>query len=232
MASFRKRGNTWQYRIKHNGEEISKSGFHTKTEAKVAADKVEHELNIGVQVSKGDQLFVDYYKNWIKTYKLGVHSVDTDRFYTNAVKLVEEYFPNRKLKDITKDDYQRFLNEYAGSGETMLAKATVKKTHQKIGAALKDAQANGYIAHNPTYKAIIRGKDPTKESEKYLHESESKALLNNLLDGIQLRYTTRYMLILQLATGMRIGEIMALQFKDFNFLNNRVDINKSWDYKH
>ena len=39
------------------------------------------------------------------------------------------------------------------------------------------------------------------------------------------------MLILQLATGMRISEVMALQFKDFNFLNNYIDINKSWDYK-
>ena len=27
------------------------------------------------------------------------------------------------------------------------------------------------------------------------------------------------------------SEVMALQFKDFNFLNNYIDINKSWDYK-
>src|SRR5699024_2203661 len=26
--------------------------------------------------------------------------------------------------------------------------------------------------------------------------------------------------------------IMGLQFKDINFLNNRIDINKSWDYKY
>lgn len=38
------------------------------------------------------------------------------------------------------------------------------------------------------------------------------------------------MLTLQLATGIRIGEVMALQFKDFNFLRNTLNIEKAWDY--
>ena len=105
------------------------------------------------------------------------------------------------------------------------------ETHTKIGVALKDAIANGYIVQDPTYKITIRGAEGTKDSEKYLDEEESKLLLDELMDRIVLNYTTRYMLILQLATGMRISEVMALQFKDFNFLNNYIDINKSWDYK-
>lgn len=232
MAGFRQRGKTWQYRIKHKGEEISKGGFRTKAEAKVAADKVEYELNIGIQVNKGDQLFIDYYKQWIKTYKLGVFSIDTDRYYENAARLVEKSFPNKKLKEITKDDYQQFLNEYAANDGDELAKETVRKTHNKVGASLKDAHANGYIAHNPTYNVTIRGADGVKDSEKYLHEGESKELVKELLNGIQLNYVTRYMLILQLATGCRISEIMALQFKDIDFKANRIDINKSWDYKY
>lgn len=227
MASFRKRGKTWQYRIKHNGEEISKSGFRTKTEAKVAADKVEYELNIGVQVSKGDQLFIDYYKQWIKTYKLGFYSKETDNFYLNALKLIEEHFPHHKLKDITSDEYQAFLNNYSKGR----ARETVRKTHTKIGASIRDAVADGYIAHNPTHRITIRGEEGAKDTEKYLDEEEAMLLLDALLDRIVLNYTTRYMLILQLATGMRIGEVMALQFKDFNFLKNYVNVDKSWDYK-
>ncbi len=231
MASFRKRGKTWQYRIKHNGDEISKGGFRTKGEAQSAATTVEYELGIGIDVNKGEQLFIDYYKKWIKTYKLGVYSKETDRFYLNAVKLIEKYFPNKKLKEITRDDYQLFLNDYAENNGHQRSKETVRKTHTKIGAALREAIANGYIVHDPTYKITIRGAEGTKDSEKYLDEEESKLLLDELMDRIVLNYTTRYMLILQLATGMRISEVMALQFKDFNFLNNYIDINKSWDYK-
>ena len=47
MASFRKRGSTWQYRIKHKDPltheqiEVSKGGFKTKKEAQLAARQEE-----------------------------------------------------------------------------------------------------------------------------------------------------------------------------------------------
>ena len=122
MASFRKRGKTWQYRVTKDGKVYSKSGFRTKTEAKVAADKVEHELNIGVQIDKASQLFVDYYKEWIEVYKLGVYSKGTDNFYLNALTLIEEHFPSHRLKEITREEYQSFLNEYADNNGDARAK--------------------------------------------------------------------------------------------------------------
>lgn len=231
MASFRKRGKKWQYRIKTDDGELSKGGFDTKAEARVAASKVQHEIDIGVQVNKGDLLFYDYYKHWAETYKLGVYSKDTDNFYLNALKLIKQYFPHTKLKNITKDDYQSFLNDYADNNGHTRSKQTVRKTHIKISACLKNAQASGHIVHDPTYKVTIRGKEPKKESEKYLNESEAKAVLNELLNDIKFSYVTRYMLIFQLATGMRISEVMAIQFKNINFLAKTVNIDKSWDYK-
>lgn len=237
MASIRKRGKTWEYRINHYDKDgkrdpIEKGGFRTKAEAKAEADRIEYELGIGMNVIKGDQLFLTYYKEWIKIYKLGVFSEETDRFYLNAVKLIEQYFPNTKLKEITKDDYQKFLNEYAkNEGGEERSKETVRKTHTKISTSIRDAVANGYIMHNPTHKITIRGTESKKDSEKYLDEEESILLLDELMNRIILNYTTRYMLILQLATGMRISEVMALQFKDFDFLNNTINIDKSWDYK-
>lgn len=237
MASIRKRGKTWEYRINHYDKDgkrdpIEKGGFRTKAEAKAEADRIEYELGIGMNVIKGDQLFLTYYKEWIKIYKLGVFSEETDRFYLNAVKLIEQYFPNTKLKEITKDDYQKFLNEYAkNEGGEERSKETVRKTHTKISTSIRDAVANGYIVHNPTHKITIRGTESKKDSEKYLDEEESILLLDELMNRIILNYTTRYMLILQLATGMRISEVMALQFKDFDFLNNTINIDKSWDYK-
>lgn len=228
MASFRKRGKTWQYRIKHNGEEISKGGFKTKTEAKVEADKIEYELNIGINVNKGDQLFKDYFKQWFKTYKKGKYSDDNDHTYEHAMELAEKYFSGLKIKEIDHEKYQSFLNNYAKGR----AKATVKKANDKIGAPLRHAFHHGHIPQNPTYKVKISGTEAREESEKYLNKYEAEAVLEELLNGIRLDYTTRYMLILQLATGARIGEIMALQFQDINFLKKRLDITKTWDYKY
>lgn len=207
---------------------ISKSGFRTKTEAKAEAEKIEYQLNIGLNVSAGEMLFTDYYKNWVETYKTGAHSTATDKGYKHAVKVVEEYFTGIKLKNISRESYQRFLNDFSQGR----AKQTVRKINIRIGAALKDAFHNGEIPVNPAYKPSIRGESSADASEKFLQEQEAKAVIDALLDGLQLNYISRYMLILQFATGMRISEVMAITFNDLDFLNNTVVINKSWDYKY
>lgn len=232
MASFRKRGNSWQYRVTYVDEdgkqrEISKSGFVTKTEARIEADQLEHQLNSGVNIVKGEMLFLDYYKEWIEIYKIGAHSLETDRFYNDAVRIVERYFKGVRLKEVTREFYQQFLNDYSDGR----AKETVRKAHTKIGAPLRDAFQNGHIPLNPAYNPTIRGADSVKESEKFLHESEAKAVMESLLDDLQFNYISRYMLILQFATGMRISEVMGITIKDLDFLHNRIDINKTWDYK-
>ena len=153
---------------------------------------------------------------------------DNDRSYKHAMALADRYFGELKLKEIDHETYQNFLNDYSKGR----ARATVKKANDKIGAPLRHAFNHGHIPNNPTYKVKIDGDKAQKEAQNYLNKHEAEAVLKELLNGIRVDYTTRYMLILQLATGARIGEIMGLQFKDINFLNNRIDINKSWDYKY
>lgn len=232
MVSVRKRGKFWQWRFTYTDadgirREKSKSGYTTRTEALVAGNKAWNEWNSGINIEKGEMLFLDYYKEWIEVYKIGAFSMETDSFYYGAVNVVEQYFKGIKLKEISRESYQRFLNEYSEGR----SKETVRKAHTKIGAPLRDAFQNGYIPLNPAYRPTIRGNEGTKESDKFLNEGEAKAVIEELLNGIKLNYTSRYMLILQFATGARIAEIMGLQFKDLDFLHNRVSINKTWDYK-
>lgn len=44
------------------------------------------------------------------------------------------------------------------------------------------------------------------------------------------RYTSQYMLLTAIFTGDRLGEIMALTWKDINFTFNTISINKAWNY--
>lgn len=48
MASYQKRGKTWQYTISAKPKPIRKGGFRTKKEAQVAAAEVEAELRKGI----------------------------------------------------------------------------------------------------------------------------------------------------------------------------------------
>ena len=64
-----------------------------------------------------------------------------------------------------------------------------------------------------------------------MSEAETIKLLDALMQDIHIDYSSRYMCILQLATGARIGEIMALTYDSLDFKKNTLTINKSWDYK-
>lgn len=231
MATFRKRGNKWEYRIREKDlvgdEPISEGGFNTKSEARAVATKIENDLRNGMNRNQGEMLFSEYYDRWMITYKIGVFSEVTDEEYLFVSRLIKDNFKNVKLKDITKLAYQEFLNDYS-EGK---AKTTVQKTHKKIAPCLREAFANRHIPVDVTHNVVFRGNESQKESEKYINLHEAEKLTEALLDGLDNSTVTRYMAILQLATGMRVGEIMALQFKDIDFLHNQISINKKWDYK-
>lgn len=77
MDSFRKRGTTCQYRIKHIDPliqepiEISKSGFKTKKEAQIAARQEEQRLIGDLEINGGETLLKHYLKDWLAQYKQG-----------------------------------------------------------------------------------------------------------------------------------------------------------------
>lgn len=235
-TSYSKRKNkgkhVWQYRIPYkdaNGvtREKTKSGFPTKTAAKEAAKIIEDEMKKSTNILEADMLFTDYYHKWAKTYKYDLYSDETDKTYRIAENIVKEYFSGFKLKKITPIMYQEFLNDYAKTH----AKASAEKFHNKVSACLKYAFHTGVIKADVTYKAKVTGKPGKPEKEKYLHESELKKLLPALEKDIKLQYISRYMLLLQAATGMRLAEVMAITFDSVDFKNQTLTIDKSWDYK-
>ena len=71
--------------------------------------------------------------------------------------------------------------------------------------------------------------DPSKTSKiEYLSISEMQQLIQHLKINLNADYTSRFMILTALYTGMRIGEIMALNWDDINFFKRTISITKSW----
>lgn len=224
---------TWTYRIYYkdaNGKKREKkgTGFKTQKLAKSVAEPIVYDLNRNINVLEAERFFTDYYTDWCNTFKYGKFSNVTDDSYKTAEKVVKEYFSGMRLKDITAMDYQNFLNDYAKTR----SKETVRKNHNKIAAAFKHAFHNGIIPVNIVYSALITGKSGKSKNDKFLSEKELQKVTAELHKNIKLEWTSRYMLLLQASTGMRVGEVMALTFDSFDLTNETLTINKSWDYKH
>lgn len=228
MASFTKRGKTWQYTVSRmvNGKSkpLRKGGFKTKKEAQVAAADLESKLNKGFSPITQKMPFDEYFKSWVNTYKTDIRDNTLAR-YSNTLDTIKEHFDGVAIQDVTKRSYQSFLNEYAKTH----AKETTRKLNTHIRSCVLNAIDEGIIHVNFTRGAVVTGKQGKSKDEKYLSYEESQKLLNFILEKKE-KALTDYLIILALTSGVRFGEIVGLTRKDFDFANNTISIEKTWGY--
>lgn len=230
MASFRKHPNgTWEYRIRYKDirtgkyKEKSKRGFKTKKEAQLAAAKIEQQVE--------DRMFVDdnitfqqAYEEWWASHSKTLKPSSRYNLRSKFSRYILPLFGPIQLKDITKAYCQEVINKIADNIDTVI--------DYKIQAnqVFKYAVRMGYIATNPMEYVII----PEKE-EKFLADQERP---RNFWTKDELQHFLRlakehmdvqdYMLFYLLAyTGMRKGELLALDWKDVDTDKNNIFIHQT-----
>lgn len=177
-------------------------------------------------MEKENQLFYEYYKNWINVYKDGaVRKVTMDK-YKLALSWLKKLIPNLKVCDMDRIAYQKLLNDYAKEHE----RQTVVDFHHLIKCAIMDAVDDKLIEKDPTRKVIIKGKMPREKKIKYLNQYELHTLLQDLDLKDEINYD--WLIFLIAKTGMRFSEALAITPKDFDFSHQTLIINKTWDYKN
>lgn len=228
MASYVKRGKTWQYTISHTvkgkSKVIRKGGFASKAEAKVAATEIEVGLNKGITPHLKPEPFDEYFKEWLDLFKTNI-SNNTLARYLNTYNTLKEYFKGDSIQEVDKRKWQGFLNQYGKKR----AKDTVRKLNTHVRSCVREAIDEGVIRVDFTRGAVLTGGIPSKKpEEKHLSYFDSKRLLNELLTLP--KTTVRYLIILALTSGMRFAEMVGLTRNDFDFKTNEITINKSWGY--
>lgn len=176
------------------------------------------------KIQKSD-LFSDYYSQWIKVYKEGAIRDVTMSKYKMTLSWVERLVPNLQLENLNRTAYQQLLNEYAIHHE----RQTTMDFHHQLKGAILDALDDGLIERDPTRKAIIKGKTPGEKRPKYLNQFELHTLLNSL--NLEEKINWDWLILLIAKTGMRFSEALAITPTDFDFAQQSLSINKTWDYK-
>lgn len=171
------------------------------------------------------QLFCEYYKQWIEVYKKGAIREATMAKYMMTLKWVEKLVPDLKLSELTRTAYQKLLNDYAKEHE----RQTTLDFHHQLKGAILDAVDEGLIGRDPTRKAIIKGKTPKNKRIKYMNQFE----LHTLIAHLELKEEPNWdwFILLVAKTGMRFSEALAITPGDFDFARQTLSISKTWDYK-
>ncbi len=172
-----------------------------------------------------NDLFYEYYAQWITVYKEGAIRNVTMNKYILTQSWIKKLAPSLKIGELTRITYQKLLNDYAELHE----RQTTMDFHHQLKGAILDAVDEGLIERDPTRKAIIKGKKPREKKTKYLDQFELHKLLSDLNLGQELNWD--WFILLVAKTGMRFSEALAITPSDFDFSKQSLSINKTWNYK-
>ncbi len=175
--------------------------------------------------SRKNQLFSEYFEEWIGLYKVGAIRAITLKKYYRSQQYLEELAPDLRVKELTRRNYQQLLNDYAKAHE----KQTTMDFHHQVKGAILDALDGGLIDQNPTRKIIIKGKVPREKRQKFLNQYEVQILIRQMNLAPEINWD--WFILLVLKTGLRFSEALALTPNDFDFSTQKLIVEKTWDYK-
>lgn len=192
-----------------------------------SAREIELKKNNGSLINSENVTFAKYFDKWINAYKIGRRDETTENKYINAQKFIANYFGSTLLKNVSKIDYQKMLDEY---GKTHV-RSSVSTLNSYVRAVVTDAIDDNIISRNFTNKAEITGLTPTHRI-KYLEENEAIKLRDFCIKTSSVFLVTHAEIAVALACGFRYAEVAGLTWDNINFDQNQITVNKTYDYKN
>ena len=174
------------------------------------AERIEKKFKYGVEES--DQThFEQYAENWLKRQE-PFFKATTYAGYKRNLDIVYPLIggiPLAKLLPMTLEEMCEELRKRPGRGGNCIKETTVQKYLETVSSVLEDAKKNDIIPFNPAHR--VR----KKHFEKEVQHIPQKYEMSKLMRAIQnepILYRAYY--TLAITTGLRRGELCALQWRD------------------
>lgn len=126
---------------------------------------------------KAPVCFVEYMCKWLETVKKpSVKAVTYADYQQTFTAYIRPAFPERKIKDISRQELQEFINGYSERGKNR----TAKKIYQLLKSAFDYAVDDEFISKSPMERVILpkyeqeHGQALTREEEKEFIERAKK----------------------------------------------------------
>lgn len=228
----KKNGKGWESQItigwKSDGTQDRKYfSAATKRELNQKIDEFKASLITGNYVESNKMTVEDWLKTWLETYKKNNISPKTyDSTEYHCTMHIIPSIGKIKLQSLKTEDIQKMYNTKFASGKLDgsggLSATTVKHFHTTLKQALNKAVELGYIVKNPSVNCILPKDSLPKKL--YLTSQEQDKVFKAL--DVSDRYELAIML--DFATGIRQGELIALTWDDVNLETEVIRINKSY----
>ena len=197
----------------------------TLTDFKKRFTKTINDINQGTYIEKVNKIFIEILKEYVQNkYDTNKVSARTHIRDLETVKQIEKTckdIVNLPIQKITVNHIRKVLPNL-----TIYSNNSIDKIYRLINKTFKIAVSDRIIPFNPMENESIskpKSDTPNKSIEALTLEEHKKLI--EVLEKQEHKY--KYIILLQLYTGMRIGEVLALSIKDIDYKNNTITISKT-----
>lgn len=171
-----------------------------------------------------DEMLVDEWFNyWIAIKEKTTRSTTANLYRRRYEHSIKDFLGKYKLSDVKPLHCQQVLNNMA---DTEYTSSTIKTTHIIMRNMFEFACENDVILKNPCKKSLKSNIGKASKSREALSISDQHKFLEY---GSYLEYFDQFAFILQ--TGLRIGELIGLEWDDIDFEQKIMTIQRTVNYQ-
>ena len=247
-GSIEKRGDSYRlvcvvgYNLQGRPIKKSKTVHCSKKEAKIELAKFVADVQKGMYVEGKSLKFTDFVEIWKRDYGSKELAPSTYKRYLGILESrIIPFFGHFRVDKIKPTDIMQFYdllskdtqiarrkdNNGKKTGKPLSPK-TILEHHRLLRAMLQKAVYWQMIVSNPAER--VQAPKTKKPKRKYYDDEQSKALISNLMELTEEQFKYKVAIILTIFTGVRLGELMGLEWDDINFREGIVSINRSSQY--
>jgi integrase len=210
---YREDKKSWRALVTIDGRRLSHNG-KTRQECQTWLRDTLKQVDNGMSYNASQVKVSEFLEEYLKSIKSNVKPFTLYQYdmtiHTHALPYIGKFV----MKDLRADHIQKLYDKEIEKGT---GKSTVEIMHRILHKAFKHAVVLRIIPYNPTEGVIVP--KPEDKEMKFYDETQSNQLL---LATKGTRYEALYQL--ELSTGMRISEIVALKWTDLDWRTKTISI--------
>lgn len=212
--------------IADSGRRIRKSIYgSTRAEVAVKMTSLLGEKLKGGHASVTNDSLQTLMHEWLMTFKRAEVSARTfERTVSTAEKHIYPHIGELKLDEITPNIIQSVLNKMLLSGYAL---PSVRKVKFLLNQFFTYARSCKFIRDNPVSECIVKSTKEHKEQKEEKYKAIPIEIRGLFIAAISEDELMKPLCMIQMFAGLRIGEALALKWKDINFDAGVINIDNA-----
>lgn len=210
------------YKVNRKWRQKSRQGFKTKKEARAAQDDLLEAARKDAESGASPELagitLRDFTEKIFLRDKKNSIEYGTTQFYIRAVRKFSSLL-EKPVRDITEAEVVNAYNALSGS----LLTSTMNSYLAVLQSVFNYAIHPYHLRKDNPAAGVIRKKDKREKKIKAFTKEEATRLVESIRNP-----SIRLCVLIALNTGMRFSEIGGLTWKDIDFFNRTITVNKQW----